>query len=407
MIRNFYMFKRIFLILFVFVGLLSSCSRFQKKEKVASTSAHEHQENNQDEGQENKEDKVSLRFSAVRPALLILHPAWFKNLDPSYQTGNLPIALNSPLIHEGLLYIGKNDGHMKAFDTQTGRLIWKKFDRGNYHAPPVAFGKNIIYGTGEGRVYARDLMTGKIDYAVDLDAAIESRPIIYKGKMYLHLRNHKIFCLDAKTGKIIWAYKRSVPYLTTLQRVSTPLVKGGKVYVGFADGHVTAFSAEDGVLLWERKIASGDKFVDVDVTPVIKGRSLFVNSLTSEMNLLDVSTGALQRRIPYVPSRAPLFFGDEILIGTIDGELVLLDRYYQEKRKMKVVDGAISSIVKWKKTYVITSISGQVKVVDQTTFSELESFDLGHKSSAVFGNVTVKDGVLAFMSSRNRLYVFK
>jgi outer membrane protein assembly factor BamB len=352
-------------------------------------------------------DEVSFKFSAVRPYRKKLMPLWFKNLDPDHQSGNLPIALNSPLIHDGYIFIGKNDGHMKAYDGQTGRLIWNKFDKGDYHAAPVAFGKNIIYGTGEGRVYARNYKTGKIKYAVDLDASVESKPVIYKGKLYVHLRNHKLFCLDAKTGKIIWAYKRSVPYLTTLQRVSTPLVKRNKVYVGFADGYIVSFSAEDGVLLWERKIASGGKFVDVDVTPVIRGKTLFVNSLSNQLSLLDSATGALQRKMPYTPSRAPLFTKDGIILGTTNGEIVSLNRHYQEIKKIKLADGPISSIVPWKNYYIITSASQLLKVVHRRSLRVMETFNLGHASSAVFGQVTSKDGILAFMSSRSRLYVFK
>ena len=352
-------------------------------------------------------DEVSFKFSAVRPYQKKLMPLWFKNLDPEHQSGNLPIALNSPLIHGGFVFIGKNDGYMKAFDSQTGRLVWDKFDKGDYHSAPVAFGKYIIYGTGEGRIYARSYRTGKIKYAVDLDASVESKPVIYKGKLYVHLRNHKLFCLDAKTGKIIWAYKRSVPYLTTLQRVSTPLVKRNKVYVGFADGYIASFSAEDGVLLWERKIASGTKFVDVDVTPVIRGKTLFVNSLSNQLSLLDSATGALQRRMPYTPSRAPLFTKNGIILGTTNGEIVSLNRHYQEIKKIKVADGPISSIVPWKNYYIITSASQLLKVVHNKSLRVMETFDLGHVSSAVFGEVVSKEGILAFMSSRSRLYVFK
>ena len=32
-------------------------------------------------------------------------PVWIKDLDPAYDSGNLPIALQSPLIHEGIVYI--------------------------------------------------------------------------------------------------------------------------------------------------------------------------------------------------------------------------------------------------------------------------------------------------------------
>ena len=34
----------------------------------------------------------------------VMTAAWIKNLDPVYDSGNLPIALQSPLISEGIVY---------------------------------------------------------------------------------------------------------------------------------------------------------------------------------------------------------------------------------------------------------------------------------------------------------------
>src|SRR5690606_9929908 len=117
----------------------------------------------------------------------------------------------------------------------------------------------------EGRVFARHYLTGQLKYAVDLGASVETEGAVYKGRILFQLRNHQIFALDALTGKILWGHKRSVPFMTTLQRASTPAFVDNKVIVGMADGVVVALSLDDGSLLWERKIGTAAKFVDVDV----------------------------------------------------------------------------------------------------------------------------------------------
>ncbi len=335
------------------------------------------------------------------------HPIWIKNLDPVHETGNLPIALNSPLIHEGMVFVGKSTGQMFAYQLSNGKQVWTKKENGSYHSRPIPYNDQIIYGNVEGRVFSRHYLTGKLKYSVDLDASVESPPVIYKGRMFFHLRNHKIFCLDVKTGKILWAYKRSVPYLTTLQRVSTPVVHGNKLYVGFADGFVASFGVEDGILHWEKKIATGSKFVDVDMTPVISGRRLYISSLSSELNVLNVQTGALVQTVPLTPSRSPLVTEGGLLVGTQDGELVFLDRGLKQVFKRKISEYSISSIEDWKNHYVVTTAGKTVYFVDKSTLREVERFDLGHVTSAVFGDSQVSDGKLAFLSSRNRLYVFE
>jgi outer membrane protein assembly factor BamB len=335
------------------------------------------------------------------------HPIWIKNLDPVYETGNLPIALNSPLIHEDLVYVGKSTGEMVAFQLSNGRKVWSKQDNGGYHSKPIPFKDLIIYGNIEGRVTARHYLTGKLKYSVDLDASVESPPVIYKGRMFFHLRNHKIFCLDVRTGKILWAYKRSVPYLTTLQRVSTPVAYRGKLYVGFADGYVASFGIEDGILLWEKKIARGNKFVDVDMSPVIHENRLYISSLSSQLNVLNAQTGRLLQTVPLTPSRSPIITKGGILIGTLDGELVFLNRGLKKVLTRKISDFSISSIESWKNHFVVTTAGKTVYFVDKSNLKEIERFDLGHVTSAVFGDTQVSDGKLAFLSSRNRLYVFE
>lgn len=324
--------------------------------------------------------------------------------DPT--TGNLSIALNSPYIYEGMVYAGHNDGQMIAYELDTGREIWKGNDKSSYHSGPVIFKDQLIYGTVQGRIYSRQYLTGKLKYVVDLGASVETEGVVYKGRIFFHLRNHQIFCLDAETGKILWAYKRSIPYQTTLQKASRPLVVENKVYVGFADGYAAAFGIDDGVLLWENKLVSGSKFVDIDATPVMKDGKLFVASLAGPIAILEPNTGNLLRNLDYVASRAPMVRGEQLLISTVDGELVLLDKSFKEVVKNKISNAAISSVVEWKGMLAVATVGAQVYIVDPNKLKILEMRNLGHSYSAVFGQLQSSENKLALLSSRNRLYIF-
>jgi outer membrane protein assembly factor BamB len=335
------------------------------------------------------------------------HPLWIKNHDPIYESGNLPIALNSPLIHEDSVFAGNGNGEMVAYDLKDGREIWRQKDKGGYFSQPVVYNEFLVYGTNEGRLYARHTITGELKYAVDLGASVESQPVIYKGRMFIHTRNHKIFSLDAQSGKILWAYKRSVPYTTTLQRVSRPLVVGDKIIVGFADGHVAAFSLEEGVLLWESRINDGSKFVDVDATPVVHQGKLYMASHSGPLTVMDPLSGNILRKLDYNVTRAPISHGNSLVFGTVDGELVHLDENFKEVKKVKLSKDALSSIVWWKKKLVVSTSSGKIFLVWPKNFQSIESFSLGHSHSAIFGNLQVGENKLATISSRNRLYVFR
>lgn len=328
-------------------------------------------------------------------------------MDVPYSTGNLPVGLQSPTIGEAILYVGHNQGMMKAFDLQNGRTVWSKFEGHPYHSSPIIHGKKVLYGNIEGRLFARDTYSGELIYSVDLGAAVESEPLHYNGRLLVHTRNHKIVCLDAETGKILWAYKRSVPYLTTLQRASKPAVIGNKVYVGFADGFVGAFSLEEGVLLWESKVVEGNKFIDVDSHPLTFRGKLIVGSQAGEVTVLNPVSGLVERKLPLSISRAPLIVGNSLLVGTTEGELVLLDDSFNILGRLKITDDGVTSMGIWKNRIIASTTGGELMAVERDLSKVIETFDFGHSSSSLFGHLVINKGKLAAYSSRNRLYVFE
>jgi outer membrane protein assembly factor BamB len=332
---------------------------------------------------------------------------WTKNHDPIYETGNLPIALNSPLIHDGILYAGKNDGNMKAYELENGKLVWSKNDGGGYHGAPIYYKDHIIYGTDQGRVFSRHILTGKSNYQVDLDSSVETQGVIGKGRIFFQTRNHKIYCMDVKTGKILWAYRRSVPFFTTLQRASKPLILNNRLFVGFADGTLASFNIEDGVLVWEKKLSQGSKFVDVDSTPVLFEGSLYIASMDGNLQQIRPQTGQLIRQLPIKVSRAPLVHKGHLVVGTRDGSVIYLDKNLAKGRTIRLGKEPISSLKMWKGDLTVGLVGEKIYSLDIKTLQVKESFSLGHSLSAVFGHIEVNDGVMAALSSRNRLYVFK
>ncbi len=348
-----------------------------------------------------------LKLEADRGHSPFFRYAWSKNLDPQYETGNLPIALNSPLIHDGMVYVGGADATIRAYQLDNGSPVWEAKDNGAYHAGLLAVSNQLIYGTVQGRLYSRDLLNGTEKYSVDLGASIETSPIFHKGRLFLQTRDHRLVCLDASTGKILWAYKRSVPFLTTTQRASAPLADNNRVFIGFADGSVVALSIEEGMVIWENKVADGSKFIDVDSTPVLFANKLFVSTMAGHVAVLNPDTGVLLRKLPYISSRSPLVDGQNLVFGTVDGEVIVFDKELRVLANKKVAEGLVSSILAWKENYVLTTVRGEFLALNKASLEAREKIHFGHSSSAVFGQLQSDGSYLSLLTSRNRLHVIK
>ena len=297
---------------------------------------------------------------------------------------------------------------MMAYALENGRKRWDKKDKNAYHSKPIVFENTLIYGDVEGRVYARDTATGTLHYSVDLGASVESQPLIHQGRLFFHTRNHQIFSLDARTGKILWSYKRNIAQSTTLQRTSRPTVYNNKLFVGFADGHICSLSIEEGMLLWERKISSGEKFIDVDMGPVFFNDRLYIGSLSGNLHVFNPQTGAVLKIFQDQIGRSPTIIDQNLVYLNTKGEVVVLNHQEQEIKRFKLSkEDFIGSITTWKGGIVVTSIKGNLYFIDKKTYQVLETISLGHTYSAVFGTPAVTRDYMAVLSSRNRLYVYQ
>ncbi len=86
-----------------------------------------------------------------------------------------------------------------------------------------------------------------------------SAPICVNDKVMFSLVDaHRMICLSAKTGKLLWEY-------TAEARIdSPPACYGGFAVFGSADGSVYAVNADDGTLVWRFKSHEKDYFIAVD-----------------------------------------------------------------------------------------------------------------------------------------------
>jgi outer membrane protein assembly factor BamB len=332
---------------------------------------------------------------------------WAKNLDPIHLTGNLPLGHGTPLINDDTLYFADKLGFMKAYDLNNGRVRWQKNENKSLSGKSGIYKGHLYYSSFNGRLYCRNIRTGELSFAVDLKSPIESEPVFYAGRLFYHLRDHQVVAIDASSGKLLWSYKRSIPYSTTLQRVSVPLIFDNKVFIGFADGYISAISLDSGSIVWEKKITQKSKFVDVDVRPILFKGHLVVGSANGDLKFLNPKNGAQSNSVSLTISTTPIVDGDRLLIGTTDGEVAIIGQAGNILARKKISTKGVSSLLKWKNGLVASAYDGYLTFIERKTFETKERFHLGTDQSTIFGSLVISRGYLAAYSSRNRLYVFK
>jgi outer membrane protein assembly factor BamB len=348
----------------------------------------------------------SIEFSAPQKKSDFFRLAWVKNLDPEYVSGNLPIGFGAPRIFKDMVFMGSLQGNMGAYDLESGRILWSHDEKTPLGGAVEFFNDHIAYGGLNGRLFVRHYLTGKLKYAIDLGAPIESAPHFQNDRMLIYLRGHQLVNLDAETGKILWVYKRAVPVTTTLQRTTKPLILGDKIIVGFADGFVGALSEQEGLLLWETKIVEQAKFVDVDLNPILAGGVVVTGSPSGDLKALNPESGAISKSFHFNVQAHPVLKGEQLILGTVEGEVILLSLSGEVLKRTKISDQPVSAVSWWKNNLIAASFDGKLRSIDPLSLKVIDEFALGHEYSAVFSDLVVNDDYLAVYSSRNRLYLF-
>jgi outer membrane protein assembly factor BamB len=123
----------------------------------------------------------------------------------------------SPSLSDGVLYFGDYSGHVQAISEQTGRQLWISSSEGAllgngtfYSTAAVVYGR-VFLGNTDGRIYAYDAASGRLDWAVQTGAYVYASPAVTNAPgigptVYLGSYSGTFYALNARSGQISWQF---------------------------------------------------------------------------------------------------------------------------------------------------------------------------------------------------------
>ncbi len=144
------------------------------------------------------------------------------------------------------------------------------------------------------------------------DAMIEATPLVVDGMIYMTVDGGHVLALDAKTGDLIWEYKRALPADADLQlaygKVNRGLaVYGSTIFFGSLAGDLVAINANDGQPIWQTSVASPSDGYSITGAPLVVNHSVIVGISGGEFRIrgflaaYDISTGQQQWKFYTIP----------------------------------------------------------------------------------------------------------
>jgi outer membrane protein assembly factor BamB len=167
---------------------------------------------------------------------------------------------SSPCVVEGRLYIAGESGFARSVDPRTGRELWKTFlggigtgtlkgSNGSETSPAVDAGQYFA-ATYDGFLHCLDLKTGSPLWKAKTGDDTDASPVIEGDFVYVAAEDKApyLYCFDRDSGREVWRYSGCRKGYW-----STPAVVGGRVYIGGNDGFLHCLDARTGKLVWATK----------------------------------------------------------------------------------------------------------------------------------------------------------
>ena len=148
--------------------------------------------------------------------------------------------LASPVVANGVVYVGSIDGIFYAVDARTGDELWR-FAAENWIESSAAVAGGVVYfGSNDGRLYALDAQTGEKLWEYPAKFSIKSSPALANANVYFTTGEYMIYALNARTGEMLWTFE------TKGDVSASPVVANGIVYVGDLDSFFYGLDAVTG-----------------------------------------------------------------------------------------------------------------------------------------------------------------
>lgn len=224
---------------------------------------------------------------------------------------------STPLIHNGVLYVGSYDNNLWALDAKSGGLRWKHATEGGIGSSPSYLGGSIFIGSTDQRLHALDAATGKSQWTFKTDGKIYSTPRTHAGHVFFGSDDGNFYAIKpgSASAREIWRYQ----VMESIR--SSPVVSNELIFVGADSGELICFNF-DGSMRWryhtKRQIIS---------SPIVVDGVIYVGSNDWHCYALDINGGAALWRFRTrgaVVSR-PVFGDGRVYFGSADGTFYAVD----------------------------------------------------------------------------------
>lgn len=298
----------------------------------------------------------------------------------------------TPLVSQGMLYIGSYDNNLYALNAADGKFQWKYPTDGGIVTRPVLFDGNLYFGSEDQRLHVVSARTGKVVWTYYTDGPIRSSPALAEGHVFLGSDDNHLHAVNLNTGRVAWKFE-------TADAVrSTPFVLRDLVFAGCESGDYYAVDFR-GELKWRFHAKRS-----VTASTVGTEQAIYFSSMDSTLYALDPRNGwVLWRfRLGKPSISTPCLAEDLIFVGSSDGIIYAVDsKSAKEVWRFRTEHQVNSSPIVYKDSLYCGSVDGNLYCLEYRTGRVRWKFNTG---GAITGTPVAFDDIVYVGSTDHQVY---
>lgn len=210
------------------------------------------------------------------------------------------------------VFVSCTDGTLLLLN-RNNNVVWRRNIPTKFYSNPSSDGEVIISAGIDGKVYCLDFKTGKIIWEFQSSSPIFSGTVIKDNFVFFGNNTGDFYKIDIKNGNQIWKY-HCQSKITAL-----PTIDDLHIYIGTLSGDIYALDMSDGKLVWRRNVGGV-----VNNSILAFANKLIVPILNRNVAILSKYDGNLLKNIEF-PGRvklSPVYVQNKIIFGC-DDDLII------------------------------------------------------------------------------------
>jgi serine/threonine protein kinase len=141
---------------------------------------------------------------------------------------------SSPVVSDGVCYVGSFDNNLYAVDADGGYSQWRYRTSGPIISSPVVSRGFVYIGSTDGRLYCVNIETGRERWSFETEGPIVASPVIHDDIAYIGSTDGHLYAIDSRTGRELWSFEAGG------EITSTPCITPDLILFGCMDHRLYA-----------------------------------------------------------------------------------------------------------------------------------------------------------------------